>query len=333
MINYFIKRLFIMIPTLLGISLITFFIIKLAPGDPSRQFGRTAGEVVEKSEQVAAENIAEFRRLYGLDKPLYMQYFLWAKKLVSFDFGRSIIYKNRKVSRLLLTRLGRTLQINVLSIILIYLISIPLGIFLSVKEGTIVDRIGAVALFMLYSLPSFFVAILLLSFFASSEYLTWFPTRGLSSIGMGQAGFFTFLLDRLWHLVLPVFVTALAGYAYLSMQMRANMLEVLRQNYILTAKAKGLRDRVVIFKHAARNSLIPVITIFASVLPMLIGGSVIIEYIFQIDGMGKLAFESILQRDYNVIMAISFLSAVLTLFGILLADFLYVVVDPRISFE
>ncbi len=334
MLTYIIKRFLIMVPTLIGISIIAFIVIRLAPGDPSRSFGRQAGEMVDKTEQVAAENIAEFRRLYGLDRPLHIQYAIWIEKLVKFDFGRSIIYKNKKVSELLFRSLIITLQIQFASILLIYLISIPLGIFLSVKENTFTDRTVTVFLFILYSLPSFFVAILLLSFFASSDYFMLFPTRGISSIAvLKSGGFMDIMLDRLWHLILPVFVVSLANYAYLSMQMRANMLEVLRQNYILTAKAKGLKESVVIFKHAARNSMIPVITIFATVLPMMIGGSVILEYVFQIDGMGKLMFESILQRDYNVIMAITFLSAFLTLLGILLSDILYVIVDPRISFD
>lgn len=334
MFTYIIKRLLIMIPTLIGISMIAFIVIRLAPGDPSRSFGREAGEMVDKSEQVAAENIAEFRRLYGLDRPLHIQYAMWIERLIKFDFGRSIIYRNMKVSELLFRSLTVTLQIQFASMFLIYLISIPLGIFLSVKENTLIDRAITLVLFILYSLPGFFVAILLLSFLASSEYLMIFPTRGISSIDVLKSGdIFRIITNRLWHLVLPVFVQSLVGYAYLSMQMRANMLEVLRQNYILTAKAKGLRESAVVFKHAARNSLIPVITIFATVLPMLIGGSVILEYVFQIEGMGRLMFESILQRDYNVIMAITFLSAFLTLLGILLSDILYVIVDPRISFD
>lgn len=323
-----------MIPTLIGISIIAFIVIRLAPGDPSRSFGREAGEMVDKTEQVAAENIAEFRRLYGLDRPLHIQYAMWIERLIKFDFGRSIVYRNMRVSDLLFRSLMITLQIQLASMFLIYMISIPLGIFLSVKENTAIDRTITVLLFIFYSLPSFFVAILLLSFLASAEYLMLFPTRGISSIEVLKTGnFFQIFIDRIWHLILPVFVQSLVGYAYLAMQMRANMLEVLRQNYILTAKAKGLKESVVVFKHAARNSLIPVITIFATVLPMLIGGSVILEYVFQIEGMGRLMFESILQRDYNVIMAITFLSAFLTLLGILISDILYVVVDPRISFD
>jgi len=334
MITYIFKRLIYMIPTLLGITLVTFLIIKLAPGDPARQFDQTAGKVSQKSQQVASENIEEFRRLYGLDRPLQEQYLIWMKRLVKFDFGRSINYKNVPVSELLITRLGVTLQISVAAVFLIYLISIPMGVFLAVKEGTVGDRILTVAAFVAYSLPSFFIGLLLLNILASNDIVSWFPSRGLQDPELAlNAGFFEVAWDRIHHLFLPILVTAVTGLTYLAMQMRGNMLEVLRQDYIRTARAKGLQEKVVVFKHAMRNSLIPIITIFASVLPTLIGGAVIIETVFQVDGMGKFGFEAVLMRDYNVIMAVAILSAVLTLVGILISDILYVLIDPRISFD
>jgi peptide/nickel transport system permease protein len=334
MLQYILKRILLMVPTLIGITIVTFLIIKLAPGDPSKQFSQSGGQVAQKSQQVASENIEEFRRIYGLDRPLHEQYFIWTKKLITFDFGRSITYQGKKVSDLLLDRLSVTMQMSIISVLLIYLISVPLGVLLSVKQNTTQERVITIFLFLLYSLPSFFVAILCLQFFANNEYYSIFPTRGFQSPDLPvDASTWLVIKDRLHHLFLPVIVYAIGSFAYLSMQMRGNMLEVLRQDYVRTARAKGLQERVVIFKHAMRNSLIPILTIFSSVLPMLIGGSVIVEMVFQVDGMGKFGFEAILQRDYNVIMATSILSAVLTLIGILISDILYVVVDPRISFD
>ena len=334
MFQYILKRLLYMIPTLFGITVITFFIVKLAPGDPARQFDQAGGHVVKKSQQVASENIEEFRRLYGLDRPLHEQYVIWIKKLVKFDFGRSLTYKNRNVADLLLERLKVTMLISVISVLIIYTVSIPIGVLLAVKEGTKLDRTITVFLFVLYSLPSFFVGILLLSFLASNDYWSLFPTRGWRSPDLPMdASLFLQIKDIVHHLFLPVVVTTITGLTYLSMQMRGNMLEVLRQDYVRTARAKGLAEKYVIFKHSLRNSLIPILTIFSSVLPMLISGSVIIEKVFQVEGMGLLGFEAILTRDYNVIMAVAVLSAVLTLFGILISDILYVIVDPRISFD
>lgn len=346
MLQYIVKRLLYMIPTMLGIAIVTFLFLQLAPGDPARQFEQAGGQVVQKSQQVASENIEEFRRLYGLDLPMHQQFFRWIKRLVTFDFGRSIVYRNKQVSELLADRLMVTLQISIATVLIIYLLSIPLGILLAVKEGTRLDQVVTVTLFLLYSLPSFFLADLALAYLASTDYLQWFPTRGFmgaelppdasllgAMVGQGSVSFGELLKDRAHHLFLPVVVSSITSLTYLAMQMRSNLLEVLRQDYIRTARAKGLQERVVVLKHAVRNSLIPILTIFSAVLPMLISGSVIIETVFEIDGMGKFAFEAILFRDYNVIMAVSVLSAVLTLLGILVSDILYVLVDPRISFD
>lgn len=346
MLQYIAKRLLYMIPTLLGIAVITFVFIRMAPGDPARQFQQAGGQVVQKSQQVASENVEEFRRQYGLDQPTHIQFLKWMQKLVTFDFGRSIVYRNRMVSDLLMERLIVTMQISIASVLIIYLLSLPLGVLLAVKEGTTIDKVTTVSLFGLYSLPSFFLALLALQFLANNDYLRWFPTRGFmdpelpadasmwrSMVQADFGMFWTMVVDRAHHLFLPVVVTSITSLTYLAMQMRSNLLEVLRQDYIRTARAKGLPEKIVVFKHAVRNSLIPILTIFSAVLPMLISGSVIIETVFEVDGMGKFAFEAILFRDYNVIMAVTVLSAVLTLLGILISDILYVLVDPRISFD
>jgi peptide/nickel transport system permease protein len=215
----------------------------------------------------------------------------------------------------------------------VYIISIPLGIISSIKKDTLLDRAVSLALFILYSLPTFWIGLLLLMLLSGGEYLNLFPLGGISTDGLESAGFFTKAGDFMWHLVLPVVTLTYGSFAFLSRYTRANMLEVINQQYITTARAKGLSERRVIFVHAFRNSLIPLITLMATLLPGLLGGSVIVEQIFTIPGMGLLAFEAILARDIPVIMAIAAISAFLTMMGILVADLMYAVVDPRIRLE
>jgi peptide/nickel transport system permease protein len=216
---------------------------------------------------------------------------------------------------------------------IMYIISIPMGILSAVKKDSAYDRISSFVLFLLYSLPHFWIALLLLLYLSSGEYLNLFPLGGIHSDWAAGAGFFTRVVDFCWHLVLPVITLTYGEFAFLSRYTRANMLEVINQQYIMTARAKGLSEKKVIFVHAFRNSLIPLVTLMATLLPALIGGTVIVESIFSIPGIGMLSFEAILSRDIPVIMAITTIAAILTLFGILLADLMYSLVDPRIRLE
>jgi peptide/nickel transport system permease protein len=263
------------------------------------------------------------------------QFGLWVRSLLRLDFGDS--YKwNRPVLSLVKERLPASLQISILSILAGYLLAIPIGIFSAMKKNTMADRTVTVILFVLYSLPTFWVAtMLILSATGEGYFPRNFPTRGFNSEGITRetAGALEFWMDRLWHLVLPVTVLTYGSLAFVSRQMRAAMLEVVKLDYVRTARAKGLSETVVVLKHALRNSLIPIITISAGVLPELIAGSVVVEFIFTIPGMGLLTFDAILNRDYPVINAVLFFSAFLTLLGILLADLAYAVADPRISYE
>ncbi len=329
--EYIIRRVLLTIPTLIGITLITFIILHLVPGDPAALKVRMGAESI-KSDSVAREIIEQTRKMYGLDKPLLVQYLNWLKSIVTLDFGYSL-KDHRSVGAILRERIPITLQLSIISTLLVYLIAIPIGVFSAVKQYSLADKIITLILFILYSLPNFWVAILLIMFFGGGEYLNLFPVYGLSSDNAETFGFFRWLLDRLWHLVLPITCLTYGGLASLSRYSRAGMLEVIRQDYIRTARAKGLPEKVVIFKHALRNSLIPIVTLLAYLLPAFFSGSIIIENIFSIPGMGKLAFEAILSRDYPVIMAVITISSLLTLIGILLADILYAVVDPRISYE
>jgi peptide/nickel transport system permease protein len=330
---YLIKRLLQIIPTLLGITLITFVIIQLAPGNPAMlklQMGKGQAELGNKafSEQI----IKQTKELYGLDKPLPVQYALWVKRIFTLDFGFS--YKDhRNVWDKISERLPITVQLNLISIFLVYLIAIPCGIYSSTHEGSFADKILTLGFFFLYSLPSFWVAVLLVMLFGGGDFWDVFPVYGISSIGSETMSMLPWLIDRMWHLVLPITCLTYGGLAYLSRLTRAGMLEVIREDYVRTARAKGLSERVVIFKHAFRNALLPLITLLAFLLPAMFGGSVIIESIFSVPGMGQLGFEAVLSRDYPVIMAITAISAFLTLIGLLISDILYAALDPRIKLE
>lgn len=331
MTSYIARRFALLIPTFFGITLITFVIIQLTPGSPVSLKLMGPGGAGIKAENISKEVIEQTKKLYGLDKPLYEQYARWLWRLVRFDFGLSF-KDHRPVIDKIAEAIPKTLTLNIISIFLIYLISFPLGIYSAVRPRGFWDRGMTLILFILYSLPNFWVAIILIRFLSGGEYLDLFPVVGFSSEGAEQLSFLGYIGNIAWHLVLPVTVLTYGGLAFLSRFSRAQMLEVIRQDYIRTARAKGLSERIVIFKHALRNALIPLLTLMSALLPALIGGSVIVEQIFSIPGMGKLGFEAVLSRDYSTVMAIASISAFLTLISILITDILYVVVDPRISF-
>lgn len=328
--DYIFKRLLLLIPTLLGITIITFFIIQLAPGNPVER--KLQLEEGIKSQAITKEIVEETKRLYGLDKPIYVRYWIWLKQIATLNFGRS--YKDhRPVIDKIAERIPITLTLNIISIILIYLIAIPIGVYSAVRHGTVGERTSTFVLFILYSIPSFWMAMILIFFLGGGEYWNVFPVYGILSPGAESYPFYEKAANFLWHIVLPVFCLTYGSLAYLSRFQKGSLLEVLREDYVRTAAAKGLPKSKVILKHALRNALIPIITILAGILPAMIGGSVIIETIFSIPGIGQLGFESVLARDYPMIMAIATISAFLTLIGILISDLVYVLIDPRISFE
>ena len=319
-----------MIPTFFGITLITFFVIHLAPGDPALLKARSQGSKMT-ADQIS-KVVAETRVLYGLDKPLPVQYGLWLKRIVTLDFGTS--YKDhRPVLKKIAETLPITLTLNGLTLLIIYGVSLPWGVLTALKPGGRFDRISSVVLYLLYSLPAFWVAMLLIVFLGGGDTLNLFPISGFMSDDADQLSFLNRIGNILWHLVLPVTCLTYGGFAFLSRFSRATMLEVLSQDYVRTARAKGISEWKVIGKHAFRNALIPQITLLGTLLPALLGGSVIVEQIFAIPGMGRLSFEAVLSRDYPVIMAIATIDAFLTLVSLMLADLAYVAVDPRITFE
>ncbi len=316
--NYLIKRLVQTIPILFGITIISFLIINLAPGSP---VGMTLNPTA------SPKVIEQMRKNYDLDKPLHLQYLLWLKRLFtgnlySFKDGKPVLDK-------ILERLPATLVLNFMATLLIFSLAIPLGIFSATHRYSFLDNLGTFLAFLGISIPSFWLAYLLI---LGVVKIFGVPVLGLRSFGLDQAGIWVLLSDRIWHLMLPATVLAVGGIAAISRYTRSSMLEVLRQDYIRTAKAKGLTDEEVYYRHALRNALLPIITLFGFLIPGLIGGSVIIETVFAWPGIGRLAYQAVLSRDYSVVMTILTLTSALTLLGNLVADILYAFTDPRIRF-
>ncbi len=318
-----------MIPTLIGITIMVFAISRIAPGNPVSLSMGPGGQM----DAARAADVRKARmKLYGLDKPIPVQYANWFLRVVRFDFGDSIKH-HKPVIDLIKERLPITLTLNLIAFFLIYIISLPLGVLSAVKHKQFIDNASSVLLFILWALPSMWVGQMMIGYLCGPTFLNWFPPAGLSSNQADILPFFPWLADRLWHLTLPVLCLTYGGFAYLTKQVRAGMLDNLRADYVRTARSKGLSNWTVVIKHAFRNSVIPVITIMATLIPAMLGGSVIIEEIFSIQGMGLLAFEAVTTRDYNVVMAVATISGLLNLVGILLGDIAYAMVDPRISFE
>lgn len=321
MLNYLARRFLMMIPLLIGITLISFVVIHLAPGEPTDM-------QTQLNPEVSTELRNRLRDQYGLDKPLVVQYGEWLGRFVRLDFGNSFSQDRRPVLDKIVERLPITISINLLSIFAILATAIPIGIYSATHRGSLFDRLTTILVFIGFAAPSFWLALLLMDFFGVR--LGLLPIAGLKSLDYDSLSLFGKILDLGRHLILPVFISTFGGLAGFSRYMRSNMLEVIRQDYILTARAKGLSEQSVIYRHALRNALLPVITILGLSVPGLIGGSVIFETIFAIPGMGKLFYDGVMMRDYPLIMGILVMGAILTLVGNLLADLCYAFADPRI---
>ncbi|HNQ65652.1 MAG TPA: ABC transporter permease [Smithella sp.] len=321
MLRYVLKRTLFMIPLLIGITLICFFVMRLAPGSPTD----LQTEMNPKASQESKERL---NALYELDKPIYVQYGSWLKKISRGDLGVSFSSDHRPVADKIMERLPITILINFLSLVIIIAVAVPIGVLSAVHQDSLFDKVTTVLVFIGFAVPTFWLALLLMIFFGI--HLGWLPISGLRSLNYEYLNIWNQLIDLAKHLVLPVFVSAFGGLAGLSRYMRANMLEVIRQDYIMTARAKGLSERDVIYRHALHNALLPAITILGLSIPGLIGGSVIFETIFAIPGMGQLFYMSVMARDYPTIMGILLIGAILTLVGNLIADVSYAVADPRI---
>lgn len=329
MLTYLIKRLLEMIPTLFGITLLSFFIIHLAPGKPT-------DVLTELNPKITPEAREKLEKYYGLDKPIIVQYGLWLKRIVKLDFGESFSTDRRPVIQKIWDkkqplpdrRLFITLMLNIITITIILIIAIPIGVSSAIRQNSLYDKIMTTTVFVGFAMPPFWFALLLMMFFGI--YLDWLPISGLKSLNYDSLSFFGKIWDRISHLILPVFISAITGLAGDSRFMKSSMLEVIRQDYVRVAMAKGLPEKVVIYRHALRNALLPLITLLGLSVPGLIGGSVIMESIFGIPGMGQLFYMSVMTRDYPMVMCLLTIGGALTLLGNLLADIGYMLADPRI---
>ncbi|TYS65700.1 ABC transporter permease [Sutcliffiella horikoshii] len=316
MISYIIRRSLMAIPLLFGITVLSFAIIQMAPGGPTS---------LMMDPNISSEDMKKFEERYGLNDPIHEQYFTWVSNMAKGDFGESLIRRGVPVSEMIMNRLPNTLLLMIVSTVLAVIVAIPFGVISARKQYSLTDYTVTVTSFLGLATPNFWIGLVLIMVFAVQ--LQWLPTGGVATLNAEFS-----ILDRIHHLILPAFVLATADMAGLTRYTRSSMLEVLKQDYMRTARAKGLRENKVTYKHGLRNGLIPVITIFGLMLPGFIGGSVIVEKIFAWPGIGLLFFDSAFQRDYPVIMALTVISAVFVVIGNLVADILYAIFDPRIEY-
>ncbi len=343
--SYIIKRLLWMIPTLLLITVASYGMMRLAPGDPVKASflsgdagGGEGGVGVRKAGESSAAR--EFRRRFHLDQPWYVGYWLWLTGdpergrggVIRGDFGDSIVISlGTPVWTVIAEKLPATIKLNLWSFAVIYVVSISFGLYSAVFKGSAADRFFSALFFVMYSLPAFWIGLLMI--ILVSKYRPWWPISGLSQAPRPDQSYWSALGQTALHYVMPVACLSYGGFASLSRFTRAAVLETIRQDYVRAARAKGLSEWAVIFRHVFRNSLIPLITLAAGLLPGLLGGSMIIEYLFNIPGMGTLMLQALSSRDYPVLMTEMGLGTFLVLAGILLSDILYAVADPRITFE
>jgi peptide/nickel transport system permease protein len=321
MLAYALRRLLLAVPLLIGITLVSFIVIHLAPGDPTQPGGDPSIAHDPKAYQQMIEQ-------FGLDKPLHVQYWNWLTRLVRLDFGKSFAPHGRPVLTMIAERLPITLLLNVVEMLIIVSLAVPIGVVSATRQYSVFDKVTTIFVFLGFATPDFWLALLLMILFGVQ--LGWLPISGLRSLNWEYLSFWQQQADFLGHLVLPITVATFGGLAGFSRYMRQSMLEVIRQDYIQSARAKGLAERVVVGKHALRNALLPIVTILGLSLPTLIGGSVIVESIFAIPGMGQLMVQAAFERDYPVLMGNLVIVSTLTLFANLMADLAYSLVDPRI---
>jgi peptide/nickel transport system permease protein len=333
MMQYVLKRVLWMGPLLLGISLISFLIMHLAPGDITT----TEASFNPKTSQ---ESIQKLRKLYHLDEPVLYQYGYWLQRMVKLDFGNSFASHQRPVfwqtkdaqgnitKGMIQQAMPITLMINVLSMALIFIVALPLGVISALTHHRAPDRGITIFVFIGFAMPGFWLALMLMYWLGVIHNLL--PISGLHSLDADRMGLIAWCWDAAKHLLIPVFISALGGLAGISLFVKNGMLDVLHQDYITTARAKGLPENTVIYRHALRNAWLPLITLLGLSIPGLIGGSVIAESLFAIPGMGKLFYDAVLMRDFPVIMGILTIGSALTLIGNLLADIAYAWADPRV---
>lgn len=325
MTTWLIRRLLIGALTFLGITIATFTLVHSVPGDPISFYIGRAG-----AHSVPPETLAQIRREFHLDRPLPEQYLHWLRGVLTLDFGHSIADR-RPVRDVIAEKLPNTLQLNVLAFSIAALLGIPIGLWSSTRHGRLSERAAAVGFFLMYSLPTFWVALLVMQLFAVK--LEWLPLLGMVSDDYAELPAMERLLDRMRHLTLPVLTLTYAQVAIFARFSKSAVTEVIRQDYITAARARGAGQAAILFRHAFRNALIPLITLLGLSIPYLLSGSVIVEQIFQWDGVGLLYYRAILTRDYPIVMGLTVVTAIVTLLAGLLADLLYGLADPRVRVE
>lgn len=346
MLYYILKRLLLMIPTLFGVMLITFAITQFVPGGPVEQLvaqltgqdqmtevGSTASELYRGAEGIDQERLDEIKALYGFDKPASERFYTMMLNYLQFDFGDSY-HHHQSVIDLIVDKLPVSISLGMWTFFITYLTCIPLGIAKAVRDGSRFDVISSTIVLVGYAIPGFVLAILLLVLFGGGSFFDIFPLKGLTSDNWAELGWFNKITDYLWHMVLPIISSVIGSFAVMTMLTKNSFLEEIRKQYVVTAKAKGLTSNQVLYKHVFRNALIPLVTGFpASFLAAFFAGSLLIETIFSLDGLGLLSYESIVRRDYPVVLGSLYLFTLLGLLTKLITDLSYVLIDPRIKFS
>lgn len=333
--KYCLRRILMMLPTLFGITILSFLVIQLAPGSPVEQKIQSlrAGSMGHGgSVEVSPAIVEALNKQYGFDKPIMTRYFIWLKKILTLDFGESFTYEEPVID-VILSKFPVSLQFGLLSFVLVYLVCIPLGVLKAVHNGSAFDTVSSIVLFFLYSVPPLMLGVLLMVFFAGGSFWNWFPAAGISSLNYDTLSTGAKILDRIHHFILPGICYVIGSFTVMTLLMKNSIIDEIKSDYVRTARAKGLDEKKVIYRHALRNALIPIVTGLGAELSLFLAGSIIIESLFSLDGIGQLGYKSALSRDYNVLMALIFITGAVSLIGRLISDLLYVLVDPRIDFD
>jgi len=345
--TYILRRLLLMVPTLLGILVITFVIVQFVPGGPVEQMvaqlegrnlgagevGAPAGDSGYRGRQgLDPKQLEDIKKLYGFDKPAHERFFQMLGQFARFDLGRSFIH-NKSVWELIKEKLPVSITLGMWTFVLIYLISLPLGIAKAVRAGTPFDTATTFIILLGYSIPSFVLGVVLLVYFAGGTFVQWFPLRGIVSLNWDQLSLWCKITDYLWHITLPVAAMVVGGFAVITILTKNSVLEEIRKQYVMTARAKGVAEGRILWRHVFRNALIPIMTGFpAAFIGAFFGGSLLIETLFSLDGLGLLSYESVIRRDYPVVFGSLYIFTIIGLLTTLIRDLSYVWVDPRVKF-
>ncbi len=342
--GYILKRLLLMVPTLFGVMLITFAITQFVPGGPVERLvaqlsgygaggDTTSGGLYQGNKGLDQERVEQLKKLYGFDRPPLTRFLTMMRQYLVFDFGHSY-YHHRSVSELVVSKLPVSMSLGLWTFVIVYSVCIPLGIAKAVRDGSAFDMATSTVILVGYAIPGFVLGIVLIVLFGGGSFFNLFPLRGLVSDNWHQLGLAGKILDYLWHMVLPITASTVGSLAVMTLLTKNSFLEEIRKQYVVTARAKGLEEGQVLYRHVFRNAIIPIITGFpGSFITAFFTGSLLIETIFSLDGMGLLAYESVMNRDYPVVLGTLYFFTIIGLVSRLLSDLSYVLVDPRISFE